>query len=304
MNKLLRVASLLASLYALGAAPAFGQPTEITIAAWNVEGVKFDDNGNPHPIFKAARLAEAILLINPDVIALVEVFSRTEVAEIVDILESETGRNYRYTMPNQTVPQKLAIIFRDDNVRLDSRQLLPGTDAGQPDRLRKALAARMRAGNFDFEVIAVHLKSERTDEARETRNTQVRAINDYIVRRRTQSAERDFLVVGDYNMIPGQDSVNFTNMSPDSFLRFVSSETLSPPSHVRSCSNNAPRGNLLDGYAVSRNHTTEFVAGSLSILQMHTLLGVTCNTYKAEYADHLPLVARFRTNQNGTDDDQ
>ena len=73
------------------------------------------------------------------------------------------------------------------------------------------------------------------------------------------AAEKDVLVVGDYNMVPGQDAQNFNNLSPgpanNEFLRFISAGL--SPSHIGRCINASQfQGNLLDGFAISRKFTT------------------------------------------------
>jgi endonuclease/exonuclease/phosphatase family metal-dependent hydrolase len=106
------------------------------------------------------------------------------------------------------------------------------------------------------------------------------------------------LVIGDYNMIPEQDEVNFDALSPTGFLRFLSYQ-LTGPSHIRRCQ--PLEGNLLDGYAVSARHTAEYVEGSLRIFPLDRALRLSCDDYVSSVSDHLPLVARFTV--TGTDDD-
>lgn len=284
---------------------------EIRVAAWNVQGVEFDSNGTPRPVFKAAQLVDAILTIQPDVIALSEVNSLVELKDIVRGLR-DNDLVYRYTMLSQPVPQKVAILFRD-GIEVDQRRFVPGSDAGQPNRLRKALSARVRAGNFDFLLVALHLKSGRSSQERATRTTQLGAIRNFISQRTQATGERDVLVVGDYNMVPDQDQVNFDALSPGpaGFMRFISTEELALPpgqptrfqtSHISGCPQGKPRGNLLDGFAIARAGTeSEYVADSLELLPLHELLGMSCTAYKATVSDHLPLVARFKTDL-GDDD--
>jgi len=118
-------------------------------------------------------------------------------------------------------------------------------------------------------------------------------------------------VVGDYNMIPGEDDSNFSRMSPGAsnaeFLRFISTESLSgQTSHIGSC--NPLKGPLLDGFAISRSFTNEYEANSLRIVSFNDTsmftsssgTPLTCAAYKSSLSDHFPLVARFNI---GSDDD-
>jgi hypothetical protein len=103
------------------------------------------------------------------------------------------------------------------------------------------------------------------------------------------------LVVGDYNMIPGQDQTNFDSMNPDDYLTFISYSLSSQCSHISA----SGTCNLLDGYAVSHGHTSEYIAGSIRIVPMHEILGLPLMNYRTIISDHLPLGATFRI----TDDD-
>jgi len=259
-----------------------------------------------HKVNKPAELRTAISAIDADVIALSEVNSRESLDEIV-ATPFANGARYRVDMENnQPVPQMLAVLFKDNpNISVSNRRAIPGSDEGQPDRLRQAWAFDVKIRNFDFLLIAVHLKSGRDTEEREIRTCQVRAISRFITAHTDATGEKDVLVVGDYNMVPTQDQRNFANLSPgkqnNEFLRFISS-TLSGPSHIGRCTNASDfTGNLLDGFSISRLHTPEWT-GFIRIQQLQALLpNMWCAKYKATISDHLPLVARFRV--DGADDD-
>ena len=307
MRKLLRLFAASVSVQLLCAAAAHAQG-EIRVAAWNVQGVEFS-TGVARPVLKSSRLADAIKLIRPDVIALSEVNSEAEVRRIITRLGND-GLMYRYTMlaGQQPVPQKIAILFRQ-GIGVSNQRLIPDSNAGAAS-LRRALSAQFKSGDFDFLLVAVHHKSGRGGAERTTRTRQNRAIRTFVEARVQATGEQDVLVVGDYNMIPVQDSVNFDALSPAAggLLRFVSTEEFGLPgggfqtSHIGSCPQGRPAGNLLDGYAIARAGTQrEYVADSAEILPLHELLGVSCADYTARFSDHLPLVARFTT--QGPDDD-
>jgi len=304
MMRRLIVTLTAASISLAVAAPSFGQ-TFARVAAWNQQGVRFDDDG-VHKINKPAELRTAIAAIDPDVIALSEVNSRESLDEIV-ATPFANGATYKVDMENgQQVPQMIAVLFKDrPDISVSNRREIPGSEEGQPGRLRKAWAFDVKIRNFDFLLIALHLKSGRGTEERETRTCQTRAISRFIEQQTATTGEKDVLVVGDYNMVPNQDQRNFANLSPgnqnNEFLKFVSS-TLTGASHIGECTSPSNfTGNLLDGFSISRVHTTEWT-GYIRIQQLQALLpSMFCSKYKATISDHLPLVARFRV--NGADDD-
>jgi endonuclease/exonuclease/phosphatase family metal-dependent hydrolase len=274
-----------------------------TVAAWNLGGFE------PIPPARVKRLAKAIHNMKPDIMALTEVNPDSILQDLVDEL-GNLGDDYTFLFFEQTAHQNIALIFKT-SVEVTDDELVLHSDADQSS-LRKALKANVRIGNFDFILIAVHMKSSRDATSRQTRTRQARALANFIRNSIDSSSERDVLVVGDYNMIPGEDQVNFSTMSPgpnsNEFLRFISSESLSgQTSHISGC--NPLRGNLLDGFAVSRNFTSEFEDGSLrlvrftdtSIFSSDTGAPLNCVAYKGFISDHFPIVARFKI--NGDDDD-
>ena len=151
------------------------------IAAWNQQGVRFDNQGQVIPVNKPSQLRAAIAGINPDVIALSEVNSRASMDEIV-ATPFGNGATYKVDMDdNQPVPQKIAVLYKDSaDISVTNRRAVPDSDAGQPERLRKAWAFDVKIRNFDFLLIAVHLKSGRGNAERATRNIQTRAIARFI----------------------------------------------------------------------------------------------------------------------------
>lgn len=258
------------------------------IAAWNILGI------DPIPEARIKRIATAIRRINPDLIVLSEVNPNDVPAKIV----AELGSDFQPPIifpQQQTVEQNLAIIFKT-GVTVTGAKLIEGTDLAEEPRSRKAITANVRIGAFDFVLIGVHLKSSRDAASRAKRTRQCNAIAGFIAQA-TAGSEKDVLVVGDYNMIPRSgnvrnDEVNFFAMSPDNFLRFVSSDFLNGrTSHIDGCS--PLRGNLLDGFAISRNFTREFIPGSTRLISF-SRLGTTCASFLRNVSDHLMLVSEFR----------
>ena len=56
----------------------------------------------------------------------------------------------------------------------------------------------------------------------------------------------------------------------------------------------AGRANLLDGFAISRRFSTEYINGSLRLFPMHWNMDIGLERYRATVSDHLPFVANFR----------
>lgn len=257
--------------------------TTAVIAAWNLSG--FGSIGAE----RIPNLARALADIDAEVVALSEVNPDSVVNDLVLEL-SKLGAAYSVKIIDQTANLNLAILYKA-GVYVTGEQLIDGSDDGNSG-LRKALTADVRVGQFDFKIVALHLKAGRTSSNRTVRTRQNAVLADFI-ESATAGSEKDVLVVGDYNMVPGQDAENFDAMNPDDFLRFISSEDLSDQfSHISNPV--AGTGNLLDGYAISQDYTQEYIEGSLLIVPLPRIFGITLAGYEEDYSDHLPLAARFR----------
>ena len=263
------------------AEPARIAATTADVAAWNLAGF------NPIPREKISPFVRAISDLDPEVIALVEVNPDWIAGELVaELIGSDNC--YKRIILNQTARQNIAILHKCE-VKVTNPRLIAGSDDGN-SALRKALAADVKIGEFDFMVVAVHMKASRSSSDRQIRDNQAKAIATFI-QAATSGSEKDVLVIGDYNMIPVEDQSNFDAMSPSNFLNFISSADLASQfSHI---SSSGP-GNLLDGYAISKDHTSEYIAGSLRIFPLHRTFGLSLSDFRNQVTDHLPLTAEFR----------
>ena len=229
---------------------------------------------------------EGLALLDADVVALVEV----NPIEALDTFKKgllEKGVAYE----SRVIRQKklhIGVLFKEGIVAGEP-WLLAESDLGD-DRNRRAFVMDMKVGKFDFTLIAVHLKSGRDRDEQEIRNQQAKVIGGYIAKRREQNRD-GILLVGDFNMIPGQDVSNFHHLGGDDIMDFVSSWDLPDRySHILKTG----RANLLDGFAISRTFTTEYIRGSLQLFPMHWAMDIGREAFRTRVSDHLPFVARFR----------
>ena len=83
----------------------------------------------------------------------------------------------------------------------------------------------------------------------------------------------------------------FHHLGGDDLMDFVSCWDLQDRfSHILE----KGRANLLDGFAVSRTFSTDYVRGSLRLFPMHWTMGLGREAFKKQVSDHLPFVASFR----------
>lgn len=254
------------------------------IVAWNLSGFE------AIPDDRQARVVRAIADLDPEVIAAVEVNPNEVIYNLAAQL-TELGPCYNALILDQTAIQNIGVIFKCE-VQVTNPRLVPNSDDGN-SALRKAFAVDVRLGQFDFLLVVLHLKAGRGASDRATRSRQVAGIAGFIADA-TTGGQQDVLVVGDYNMIPGEDDANFSGLNPTGLLRFISSEDLTGQfSHI-SDGGTCNHGNLLDGFAVSQGQTTEYIEGSLRIYPIFRALGLSLCDFGRDVSDHLPLIARFR----------
>ena len=264
--------------------PSFGRTTA-HVAAWNLAGF----GGIPED--RLQRQIEGLALLDAEVVALVEINPLSALETIKNGLH-EKGIDYDYTYLEQEHDLNLGVLYKS-GVTATNPRFIDGSDLNDPRR-RKALVVDMKIGKFDFVLIIVHLKSGRDVAEQKIRDDQAKVIGKYITAYRETSRE-DILLLGDFNMIPGQDVSNFHHLGGDDLMDFLSSWDLQARyTHILE----AGRANLLDGFAISRKYFTEYIRGSLRVFPMHWSMDIGLDRFRETVSDHLPFVASFRIDRS------
>lgn len=259
----------------------------MTIAAWNVKGRPEIDNA------RAKQIAIGIAYLDAEVIALTEVAPHSIITKIKEELD-DLGCPYKVSMPTAGQSELgIAILFKDGVTKVADAEFIEDAQLG-PGDARKPVAIELKTGDFDFKIIAVHLKSGSS--GRQTRNEQCEKIAEYVeTGLAIQDSEKDVLVVGDYNMIPRargnrDDGSNFSKLNTNGRFNFISrGEMYGDGSHI----SGGRLGNVLDGFAISSGRTEEYLDGSLRIFPLHKTMRRNLRDFSNEVSDHLPLVAKF-----------
>lgn len=262
----------------------FGRTTA-KVAAWNLAGY------GGIPAERLERQVEGLALLDAEVVALVEINPRSALETLRQGLEDK-GVIYETSIIPQANDLHIGVLFKR-GVTAQNARLMDGSDLGNTD-MRKAFVVDMKIGRFDFVLIVVHLKSSRGSTEQQIRDEQAKVIGQFIKERRQVSRE-DILLVGDFNMIPGQDVSNFHHLGGDDLMNFVSSWDLQARfSHILE----AGRANLLDGFAISRTYSTEYIRGSLRVFPMHWSMDMGRERFRETVSDHLPFIASFRIDRD------
>lgn len=261
----------------------FGHTTA-KVAAWNLAG--FGGISNE----RLERQVEGLALLDAEVVALVEINPLSVLETLIQGLAGK-GVAYNASIEPQASNLHIGVLFKE-GVTAKNPRLIDGSDLGDTKR-RKVFVVDMKIGKFDFLLIVVHLKSGRGATEQQLRDEQAKVIGQFITERREQSRE-DILLLGDFNMIPGQDVSNFHHLGGEDLMDFLSSWDLQDRySHILE----KGRANLLDGFAISRTYSTEYIRGSLRVFPMHWAMDIGREKFRETVSDHLPFVASFRVDR-------
>lgn len=264
--------------------------TTASIAAWNLATFEHLSDERIEAQAKGLRLLDA------ELVTLVEVKNEDHIRDITNHLSnSENTYHYAFASQNDTdghtnhSAMHIAVLYKD-GVEVSNVELMNGSDLGNSG-YRRAFLCDVVIGRFSFKLIGVHLKSGRGLTEQRIRDQQCSIIGDYIANLRgVTNRNPDVLLMGDFNMIPGQDTSNFHLLGGDDIMDFVSSWDLQERySHILP----SGRENLLDGFAISKRYSTEYIKGSLRLFPMHWTMQMGQAKYRKEVSDHLPFVARF-----------
>lgn len=257
------------------------------IAVWNLAGFGgITDERKQHQV-------EGLALLDAELVTLVEVNPSGYLEDLKAGLASE-GLQYDSTMLDQPNGNLHIGFLHKPGVEVSNVRFVDGSEGAYAGG-RRAIAVDVKINKFHAVLIGVHLKSGRDKGQQELRDTQCEVIGDFIkeLRETPGYKTRTILLMGDFNMIPGQDVSNFHLLGGADLMDFVSCWDLQDRfSHIL----DKGRANLLDGFAVSRTYATDYVRGSLRLFPMHWTLDRGREWYKDNVSDHLPFVASFKIN--------
>jgi len=254
------------------------------VAVWNLAGfggIKLE---------RMKKQALGLALLDAELVTLVEVNPVEHIYELAVEL-AQYGLEYDATIIEQPGNLHTGFLFKK-GVDVSNLRMIDGSQ-GAYVQGRRAVAVDVKIGKFAATIIGVHLKAGRGRAEQKLRDTQCQVIGKWIdTLRETPGYKRDtILLMGDFNMVPGQDVSNFHYLGGDDVMDFVSCWDLQDRfSHIL----DKGRANLLDGFAVSRAYSTDYVRGSLRLFPMHWTMDMGRERFKDEVSDHLPFVASFR----------
>ncbi|HEX8070132.1 MAG TPA: endonuclease/exonuclease/phosphatase family protein [Pyrinomonadaceae bacterium] len=215
-------------------------------------------------------------------------------------------RGYRLHHGSTGGDQSVVIAYDADEVTLlgDVRELdvrnnfdLPG--GCHSGGLRKPLAGHFRAGQFDFVLVGVHLKSQLGGPcADDVRREQAQDLRGQIEPLLAAEQERDIIITGDFNANLNDPSLT-PLLQPAAGLRALTAAGRRANSSGRISYLKAPFQEIIDQMFVRPDATAEWINRSTFIYNPPTNQ-TALNNYLTFFSDHAPVWASFRTS---ADDD-
>jgi len=157
---------------------------------------------------------------------------------------------------------------------------------------RMPYCASFRAGRFDFVIANAHIYYGKTTRERQQREEEIRSLVEFIDRRsrkeRTKVFDRDFFVVGDFN-IEAED---------DQFFKALASRGFKMPPQMDQLKTNFARNATYDKIAWVNRDSFKF-SKKANVIPFGDVLfqDRTPKGGKKEISDHLPLWAEFKINK-------
>lgn len=264
-------------------------------AVWNLAGFDRIEATSQ----KAHRQAEGLAVLDADFVTLVEVNPISHIDTLLRKLRDDFGVDYTATIRPQPNSNLHIGFLHKPAMQVGNARFIAGSE-GDYAGGRQAIAVDVRMERFKAIVVGVHLKSGRGAAEQRLRDTQCRVIGNWLatVRDTSPYGAHTLVLNGDFNMIPGQDVSNFHHLGGADVMDFLSCWDLQDRySHIL----DRGRANLLDGFAISRTFSRDYVRGSLRLFAMHWSMdtdrahpGMGRERFKQEVSDHLPFTASFR----------
>jgi hypothetical protein len=268
----------------------------VRIAVWNLAGNDRFPGGDGDGIDPASRKAANQILglahLDADFVTLVEVFPQSHITLLAEKLALK-GLDYQVTFLPQPLSHLGIGFLHKPGIEVTNPRFIAGSEGAYAGG-RQAFVVDVKIGKrFKAVVIGVHLKSGRDAPEQAVRDTQCKAIGDWITALHATPGYKQhaILLMGDFNMIPGQDVSNFFHLGGDDVMDFVSCWDLQERfSHILE----SGRENLLDGFAVSRRFSNRYINGTLRLFPMDWTMHMGRAKFREQVSDHLPFVASFR----------
>lgn len=260
----------------------------ILIATWNIQ--HFSNRKSRRAIQYMADMCERF-----DIVALQEI--KTDLRGLAKLQELLPG-NYKILVSDPTGNyERFAFLY--DKRTVVSTGLVCEIGFNVPAKThqgyqlhRMPYCASFRAGRFDFVIANAHIYYGSSAKERKQREGEIRELVKFIDRRarteRTKVFDRDFFVLGDFNI----------EEAGDKFFNALVHKKFQMPASLRTLKTNFSRDATYDKIAWVGRQSFSF-GGNVNVIPFGDVLFQDHNPKggKKEISDHLPLWAEFKINR-------
>lgn len=292
---------LFVSILFLGFLPV--SASEITVATFNLH--KLGETDNPEQLAKIADICRGL-----DILAIQEV--HPDGAHAIEVLAGLMGGEYNSSVSEVTTWERFAFIYRPPVLLLEPASLMTELKLG-----RKPYRGVFRAGNFDFELINVHLFWDGSKKTYpHTRSVEIKLLDDWLCYR--EDEELDVILIGDFN----SPNTYYRNQMPPvmtshyAFYELLNRHGMVSVSVEKGIPTSIANRNIYDHliFNPSHNFVEEFVGfDSVNVLKWEMpwdkdkdgkLNWSEHVAASSEVTDHRMVSARFRTDLPDDDEEE
>jgi len=280
--------------------PAFKVPSRkinenVVIASWNIQ--QFSNKKSKRALQYIADICERF-----DIIALQEV--KTDLRGL-SRLQSMLPGNYKILVSDPTGNhERFAFVYDKRSVIATGMVCEIGFNVPAKSHQgyqlhRMPYCASFRAGRFDFVVVTAHIYFGKTKKERAQREEEIKELVKFIDRRskteRSKVFDRDFFVMGDFNVVA----------EGDKFFDALVSKGFVMPDALKNMKTNFARNATYDKIVWVDRPSFSFT-GQINVVPFGEVLFQDQNPKggKKQISDHLPLWAEFEINKMSQELDQ
>lgn len=257
--------------------PRESDGTPLRVATWNLKRLGHGDK-------RLDRIAP--IMDGFDVVAVQEVMSRDAVGELLEHLPGWKAEISARAVGRGRYTEWYAVLYRPERVAVERAFML---DDARDAFAREPLVVCMRAGDFDFCLVVMHVIYGR--EAR-ARDAEIDALGARLATLRADSAEKDWIVVGDFNRMPRAPGWDRLRRAGWSFAAGGEVATSVGKGGYR---------NAYDHILVDTDHTLELDGKARRVDFVARACASDFDACSVDVSDHAPVTATFRV--TGPDDD-
>jgi len=260
-----------------------GEEETLEIVTWNIENFPLAGQTT------VGEVRQIIEGLDVDLFAVQEISDTVAFRQLLRDLEEYEGL-YSSDIYYWGGYQKTGVIYKEGLISIKNVGQIFTNDSYAFPRapLEITVVAQNDGKMFDFRLIVIHLKAGADSVDLRRRREAAKKLKGYIDSQVVSSAERDFVVAGDWNdRIDDPQSENaFTVFIEDSLnYRFLTSPLTKDP-HLASY----PRySSLIDHILISRDAFDEYRGGETTTLRLDDEMF----NYLQQVSDHRPVMAKF-----------